>query len=179
MVAAAQRRGPRVTSPGLRRTANHPKVHRHIKAITAAALAVTLAIAAGCKQYEEVYAVSFRNGSGAELAAGTISLSGPVPAAGLIRGRYKLQLTHVQSTTKETEVFYQLFGGKESGRIEWTVGAQKAGVSSSTFDFMPGSADANVIAYAMPTLKGHWRGRWSYALFTSGREGGSFEVSRK
>jgi hypothetical protein len=150
-----------------------------MRAILAFALAVTLAMAWGCKQYEEVYAVSFRNGGGYELASGTIALSGPVPAAGLVRGRYRLEMRHVQSAGKETEVFYQLFNGKESGRVEWTVGAPKGGVSSSTFDFMPGFSDSNIIAYATPTLKGRWRGRWSYALFTGGREGGSFEVARK
>ena len=150
-----------------------------MKATLAAALAATLAIAMGCKQYEEVYAISFRNSGGAELANGTITLSGPVPATGLIRGRYKLQLGHVLPTSKETEVFYKLFNGKESGRVEWTVGTPRAGVSSSTFDFMPGFADANIVANTVPTLKGRWRGRWSYAIFMGGREGGSFEVARK
>jgi|GEM_PF-3793968 len=150
-----------------------------MKAILAAASAAILAIAVGCKQYEEVYAISFRNSGGSELANGTITLSDPVPTTGLIRGRYKLQLKHVQSNSKETEVFYQLFSGKESGRVEWTVGMPRAGVSSSNFDFMPGFTNANIVANTIPTLKGRWRGRWSYAILMGGREGGSFEVARK
>jgi len=150
-----------------------------MKPVLAVALAAALAAASGCARYDEVYDISFRNISGLELASGTVAISGPLPVIGMTRGWYKLQLRRVPTASKETEIFFQLFTGKESGRVEWTVGAPRAGVSSCTFDFMPGFVDATIVAHASPTVKGHWRGRWAYALFPGGREGGSFEVARE
>jgi len=150
-----------------------------MKPVVAAALAAALALASGCAQYQEAYAVTFRSSSGLELASGTITLSSPLPTSGMTRGWYSLQLKRVPPANKETEAFFKLFTGKESGRVEWTVGAPRAGVSSCTFDFMPGFVDATIVAHASPTVKGHWRGRWAYALFPGGREGGSFEIGRR
>jgi hypothetical protein len=145
----------------------------------ALALVAVAALAAGCRQYEEVYSVSFRNRSGAELAAGTIALTSPLPSAGTARGWYNLQLRNVQVTNKEMEIFYQLFHGRDSGSVEWTVGAPRMGSSPSSFDFMPGFVDANIVAHASPVARGVWRGRWSYSVFAGTREGGSFDVAKK
>ncbi len=150
-----------------------------MKYAPALALAAILASATGCKQYEEVYSVSFRTNSGAELAAGTITLPDPLPATGMIRGWYTLQMKSVPSSNKEVEIFYQLFHHKESGRVEWTVGAPRMGAAPSNFDFMPGYVDANIIAHASPVLKGYWKGRWSYSTFTGSREGGGLEIRRR
>jgi hypothetical protein len=150
-----------------------------MKFAPALALAVILASATGCKQYEEVYSVSFRTNNGAELAGGDITLSSPLPAAGMIHGWYTLQLKSVASSSKEVEIFYQLFHHKESGRVEWTVSAPRMGVARSSFDFMPGFVDANIIARASPVLKGYWKGRWSYSVFSGSREGGGIEIRRR
>ena len=167
-----------VTSPGLPWAPAHFKVGPHMRSAPLAALALVLAIAAGCARPEEVYAISFRSNTGMDLAAGTIELPVALPTSGPTRGWYKLQLKHVQSANNEVKIFYQLFDGKESGRMEWTVGTPRSGTSASTFDFMPGFVDANIIAHASPTAKGYWRGRWSYSLFPGGHEGGSFNVSQ-
>jgi hypothetical protein len=143
------------------------------------ALAAILATTTGCKQYEEVYSVSFRTNTSAELASGDITLTSPLPAAGMIRGWYTLQLKPVASSNKEVEIFYQLFHHKESGRVEWTVSAPRMGTAQSSFDFMPGLVDANIVARASPVLKGFWKGRWSYSVFSGSREGGNIEIRRR
>jgi len=150
-----------------------------MRSILASAAVVVLAIAAGCRQYDEVYSVSFRSNTGAELAQGSISLTSPLPASGSIRGRYDLQMRTVPVNRKEIEIFYELFHGKESGGVDWTVRTPRMGVSPSSFDFMPGFVDANILANASPVARGHWRGRWSYSIFAGTMEGGSFEVVRK
>ena len=179
MGPAAQRGGRLVPPQVLPFGAVKANLTARMKPVLTACLAAILAVATGCKQYEEVYGISFRSANAMELANGTISLSGPLPASGTIRGWYKLQLKHVQSSSKEVEIFNQLFTGKESGRVEWLVGQPKSGVTTSNFDFMPGSVDANIVAHAAPTIKGYWKGRWAYALFNGGREGGGFDVARK
>ena len=150
-----------------------------MKPVVAAALAAALALASGCAQYKEVYAVTFRSNTGLELASGTISLWDPLPTSGVTHGWYSLQLKRVPPGNKEAEIFFKLFTGKESGRVEWTVGAPRAGVSACTFDFMPGFVDATIVAHASPTVTAHWRGKWAYALFPGGREGGGFEIGRQ
>jgi hypothetical protein len=141
-----------------------------------AALAAVVSLAAGCTQNEDVYSVSFRSRGGQELAAGHIMLASPLPVAGTIRGRYDLQLRHVSSTSRDVTVFNQLFTGRESGRLEWTVSPPRMGVSPSYVDFMPGFVDANIVANASPTVKGYWRGRWSFSLTTGSGEGGGFDI---
>ena len=123
--------------------------------------------------------MSFRTKNGVELATGNISLTSPLPATGTMRGWYTLQLRNVQITSKEMEIFFQLFHGRESGSVEWTVGAPRMGSAPSSFDFMPGFVDSNIIAHASPVGRGAWRGRWSYSIFAGSREGGSFDVARK
>lgn len=153
-----------------------------MKAILSLALVAILAVAAGCSRYEEVYSVSFRSIGGTELANGTLVLSSPLPASGTIRGHYRLQLKRVSSTGKEVEAFDQLFTGKETGQVEWTVSTSRSGTLSSGFDFMPGTVDANIVARASPTVKGYWKGRWTYSIFagfTGVHEGGGFDVARK
>jgi hypothetical protein len=147
-----------------------------MKTILTAALVAVLCVAAGCARNEEIYSVSFRSVSGMELASGSISVEGPLPLVGLVRGRYKLQLNHVNPSTKEIAMFNELFNGKGSGRVEWTVGAPKSG-TSSLFDFMPGFTDANIVARASPTGKGSWRGRWYYSASGGGHEGGGFSIA--
>ena len=150
-----------------------------MKFAPALALVALLASSPGCKQYEEVYSVWFRNNRGVELAGGDITLSSPLPATGMIRGWYTLQMRSVPSGSKEVEIFYELFHHKESGRVEWTVGAPRMGASQSSFDFMPGFVDANIVARASLVLRGYWKGRWFYSVFSGSREGGSIEIRRR
>src|ERR1035441_6874010 len=131
MITHSRRRPPRPMPPArqkprerwLRLTSTRPIM----KFAPALALVALLASSPGCKQYEEVYSVSFRNNRGVELAGGDITLSSPLPATGMIRGWYTLQIRSVPSGSKEVEIFYELFHHKESGRVEWTVGAPRMG----------------------------------------------------
>ncbi|HXQ80663.1 MAG TPA: hypothetical protein VN775_05090 [Opitutaceae bacterium] len=150
-----------------------------MKPLLALAAVAIVAIAAGCRQYEEVYSVTFRSNAGAELAGGSISLTKPLPASGSTRGWYNLQMRSVSVNKKEIEIFYQLFHGRESGVVDWTVENPRMGTSPSSLDFMPGFVDANIVARATPVARGYWRGRWSYSVFAGTREGGSFEIARK
>ena len=143
------------------------------------ALTAMVSLLAGCNRHEDIYTIAFRSRSGQELATGFIMLTGAPAAAGTISGRYEVKSRHVSPTSHEIEMFYQLFNRRETGRTEWTVGSARMGVSPSYFDFMPGAVDSNIVANALPTLSGRWRGRWSYATAAGGQEGGSFDVARK
>ncbi len=141
------------------------------------ALAVILACATGCVRYVQTYAVTFRSSAGAELAAGEINLSSPLPPSGEIRGWYKLQMRSPGLQTKDVQTFYQLFKGHESGRVDWTVPAQGRGPGK--LDFMPSEADANVVVNLRQLARGYWGGRWSYVLFTGVYDGGACNISLK
>jgi hypothetical protein len=147
-----------------------------MRAAAAAALVLLVLAATGCVRYVETYSVSFRSRNGLELASGNIMLSSPLPASGTILGYYKIQLKNALPTTKDIELFNQLFKGRETGRVEWVLGSM--GATPSKFDFMPQNSDSNIIGKAMQVAKGYWRGRWSSVLFTGVYEGGEIDIAR-
>jgi hypothetical protein len=149
-----------------------------MKTLVMAALALVLATATGCVRYVEFYTVSFRSKGGSELARGTISLSSALPTSGTVLGWYKLDMRQVQPSSKEIELFYQVFKGKDSGRVEWDI-PKNTGSAPAKFDFMPTTYDNNVIARGSQMARGYWKGIWSCVLFTGVYEGGVMEISRK
>jgi len=149
-----------------------------LRTLLMAALALVLGASTGCVRYVEFYTVTFRSKNGQELAKGEIMLSRPLVADATSNGWYKLEMRHVLPVSKDIDEFYQLFKGKESGRMEWVV-PRDWGARPAKFDFMPMSVDANVTASASQAAKGYWRGRWSFVLFSGIYEGGAIEISRK
>src|SRR5215207_3514968 len=102
----------------------------------------------GCAKSAEVYSVRFVSKSGDDLASGTITLERVLPTQGKTRGKYRLELRQVARTQKEVDWFFRLFEGRKEGEVEWTVDSSSGTAPPHRLNFMPGVADANVLASA-------------------------------
>jgi hypothetical protein len=125
----------------------------------------------------ETYGVTFRSKAGTELAVGEIMLSSALPDAGEVQGRYRLEFRQVLAKTPDVQTFFQLFGGHESGRVDWALGANGRGPAK--LDFMPSAVDSNIVVSAYQRARGYWSGRWIYVTFTGSYDGGGVDISRK
>jgi hypothetical protein len=146
-------------------------------AVVGALVALAVSVGPGCVRYVQTYSLTFRSATGVELASGEVNLSSPLPAEGEIRGWYKLQMRSPLVQTKDTQTFFQLFKGHETGHVDWTIPAQARGPAK--LDFMPTESDANVVGSVRQLARGYWGGKWSYVLFTGVYEGGSCSLSLK
>jgi hypothetical protein len=142
-------------------------------------LFIVAVVTSACQRYAETYAVTFRSKAGIVLAAGTIRSRTPLPATGKIRAIYKLKIALPEKPEKEVEWFSRLFRDRNEGEVDWLMQPDQPDDWQYAFNFMPGMADANIVANSPRLKEGRTTGVWLYAIEAGGYHGGSFELEKK